>query len=161
MHVSPAKHSYAWLPLESVTTGHTDRRTDAGQSDPYLPLCFAGDTKIMVGICKMCIFHFFLCTEVYKRCIGIKQAQCKAWHYRTWGKIRPCPCDLNQVILLSSSISCEVWTPVYIHILPTRFYRQSAEFDLDLWHHDPKSIGFLFSLSTTYVWCMKVIVQKL
>ena len=30
---------------ESVTTGQTDRLTDAGQSDPYLPLCIAGDTK--------------------------------------------------------------------------------------------------------------------
>ena len=26
--------------------GHTDGQTDAGQSDPYVPLCFAGDTKI-------------------------------------------------------------------------------------------------------------------
>ena len=33
---------------ESVTTGQTDRQTDAGQSDPYVPLCFAGDTKIGV-----------------------------------------------------------------------------------------------------------------
>ena len=48
MHVSPAKHSYA-----SVTDGRTDRRTDRqtdrqtddGQSDPYVSLCFAGDTK--------------------------------------------------------------------------------------------------------------------
>ena len=43
MHVSPAKHSYA-----SVTDGRTDRRTDRrtddGQSDPYVSLCFAGDT---------------------------------------------------------------------------------------------------------------------
>ena len=34
---------------ESVTTGQTDGRTDgqtdAGQNDPYVPLCFAGDTK--------------------------------------------------------------------------------------------------------------------
>ena len=34
---------------ESVTTGQTDRptdgQTDAGQSDPYVPLCFAGDPK--------------------------------------------------------------------------------------------------------------------
>ena len=33
---------------ESVTIGQTDTRThtqtDAGQSDPYVPLCFAGDT---------------------------------------------------------------------------------------------------------------------
>ena len=39
---------------ESVTTRQTDRRTDgqtdgqtdAGQSDPYVPLCFTGNTKI-------------------------------------------------------------------------------------------------------------------
>ena len=34
---------------ESVTTGQTDAltdgQTDAGQSDSYMPLCFAGDTK--------------------------------------------------------------------------------------------------------------------
>ena len=34
---------------ESVTIGQThgrtDGQTDAGQSDPYVPLCFAGDTK--------------------------------------------------------------------------------------------------------------------
>ena len=34
---------------ESVTTrqthGQTDGQTDAGQSDPYVPLCFAGNTK--------------------------------------------------------------------------------------------------------------------
>ena len=30
---------------ESVTTGQTHRQTDAGQSDPYVLLCFAGDTK--------------------------------------------------------------------------------------------------------------------
>ena len=39
---------------ESVTTGQTDThtqtdgQTDAGQSDPYVPLCFAGDTKNIV-----------------------------------------------------------------------------------------------------------------
>ena len=31
---------------ESKTTGQTDGQTDAEQSDPYVPLCFAGDTKI-------------------------------------------------------------------------------------------------------------------
>ena len=41
MHVSPAKHSYASV---TVTDGQTDRRTDDGQSDPYVALCFAGDT---------------------------------------------------------------------------------------------------------------------
>ena len=28
------------------TDTQTDGKTDAGQSDPYVPLCFAGDTKI-------------------------------------------------------------------------------------------------------------------
>ena len=45
MHVSPAKHSFG-----SVTDGRTDRQTDRqtddGQSDPYVSICFAGDTKI-------------------------------------------------------------------------------------------------------------------
>ena len=31
---------------ESVTTG----QTDAGQSDPYVPLCFAGNTKISLKV---------------------------------------------------------------------------------------------------------------
>ena len=47
MHVSPAKHSYAWLPRKSdyPTDRNIHRQTDAGQSDPYVPLCFACDTK--------------------------------------------------------------------------------------------------------------------
>ena len=34
---------------ESVTTRQMDRQTDAGHSDPYVLLCFAGDTK---SVCK-------------------------------------------------------------------------------------------------------------
>ena len=52
MHMSPAKHTVAMRDYqESVTTGQTDTagrtdgQTDAGQSDPYVPLCFPGDTK--------------------------------------------------------------------------------------------------------------------
>ena len=51
MHVSPVKHSYivcvttkkVWLP-DRQTHRRTDGQTDAGQSDPYVPLCFVGDT---------------------------------------------------------------------------------------------------------------------
>ena len=52
MHVSPAKHSYAWLSrkCDYRTDRRTHTQTDAGQSDPYVPLCFAGDTKIGVSI---------------------------------------------------------------------------------------------------------------
>ena len=32
-----------WLPNRQ-----TDGQTDAGQSDPYVPLCFAGDTKMQL-----------------------------------------------------------------------------------------------------------------
>ena len=47
MHVSPAKHSYAWLSrkCDYRTDRRTHTQTDAGQSDPYVPLCFADDTK--------------------------------------------------------------------------------------------------------------------
>ena len=41
MHVLPAKHSYV-----SATDGQTDGRTDNGQSDPYVWLCYTGDTKM-------------------------------------------------------------------------------------------------------------------
>ena len=44
MHVSPAKHSYASV-TDRQTDGRTDGQTDDGQSDPYVSLCFAGDTK--------------------------------------------------------------------------------------------------------------------
>ena len=30
---------------DGQTAGETDRQTDARQSDPYVPLCFTGDTK--------------------------------------------------------------------------------------------------------------------
>ena len=52
MHMSPAKHSYVWLPrkcdyrTDTPTDWQTDRQTDTGQSDPYVPLCFAGNTKM-------------------------------------------------------------------------------------------------------------------
>ena len=59
MHVSRAKHSYAWLPrkcdyrTDTHTHTQTDRQTDARQSDPFVPLCFAGDTKIEECMCHL------------------------------------------------------------------------------------------------------------
>ena len=45
MHVSPAKHSFGKCDRKVwQTDGQTDRQTD-GQSDPYVSLCYAGDTK--------------------------------------------------------------------------------------------------------------------
>ena len=46
---------------ESVTTGQTDgrtyRQTDAGQSDPYVPLCLTGDT---INCENSALFLFFI-----------------------------------------------------------------------------------------------------
>ena len=37
---------------DGQTDGRTDRRTDDGQSDPYVSLCFAGDTKTPISPVK-------------------------------------------------------------------------------------------------------------
>ena len=42
MHILPVKHSHVWLPRKVWLP---DRQTDAGQSDPHVPLCLAGNTK--------------------------------------------------------------------------------------------------------------------
>ena len=47
MRVSPAKHSFGKFDIR--TDRQTDRRTDDGQSDPYVSLCFTGDTKIVAA----------------------------------------------------------------------------------------------------------------
>ena len=66
MHVLPAKQSYAWLPnkcdyqTDRQTDTHTDIWTDAGQSDPYVPLCFTGNTKMQLPVTlttPMCLCH--------------------------------------------------------------------------------------------------------
>ena len=51
--MSPAKHSYAWQPgrCDYRTDARTHRQTHGGQSDPYVPLCFAGDTKRKIIFC--------------------------------------------------------------------------------------------------------------
>ena len=58
MHVSPAKHSYAWLSrkCDYRTDRHTHTQTYTGQSDPYVPLCFAGDTKTVIVIQRIRLF---------------------------------------------------------------------------------------------------------
>ena len=47
------------------------------------------------------------------------------------------------------------WWKTVVCIVPTMFYTQSAKVDLDLEPHNPKSIGILFSSSTTYLWSLK------
>ena len=57
MHVSPANYSY---PLLSRKCDYqADRRTDRpGQCDPYMPLCFAGDTKRVFELFNSTISKF-------------------------------------------------------------------------------------------------------
>ena len=73
MHVSPAKHSYAWLPrkCDYRTDGRTDGQTDTGQSDPYVPLCFAGDTKTYFGH-SCCVPNWCSHSVVFNLCLFIK-----------------------------------------------------------------------------------------
>ena len=40
-----AMHDYQESVTIEQTNRQTDGETDAGQSEPYVPLCFAGDTK--------------------------------------------------------------------------------------------------------------------
>ena len=73
MHVSPAKHSYTWLTRkcdyrtdrhrERQTDRQTDGQTDARQSDPYVLLCFPGDT-IKHGVNLEISMDFEACWEV-------------------------------------------------------------------------------------------------
>ena len=49
---------------ESVTTGQTHTQTDAEQSDPYVPLCLAGDTKtVTVKLPSIQIIRIHLITN--------------------------------------------------------------------------------------------------
>ena len=71
MHISPANNSYAWLPrkCDYRTDRHTHTRKDAGQSYPYVPLCFTGDTKMTCRVSKCLVmpqFHrrFLFITEL-------------------------------------------------------------------------------------------------
>ena len=49
-------------------------------------------------------------------------------------------------------------TKTAVCIVPTMFYTQSTNIDLALWPRDAKSIGFLLSSSTTYMWRLIVTV---
>ena len=124
MHVSPAKHSYGWLPrkCDYWTDTQTDGQTDAGQKDPYVLLCFAGDTKscdiphlfftslqpllLLSPFLFLCFFfgklffNFFLVLLIYnKRCQIENDKLSLRWHW--W------PNTLYQIKLFSSEFFCE------------------------------------------------------
>ena len=86
--------------------------------------------------------------------------ECQSWPWplTPWHKINRVP----SIIIHNSHAKFESdWAKTVVCIMPTRSYTHSAEVDLNLWLRDPKSIGFLLSSSTTYMWSLKLIGQKL
>ena len=93
MHVSPAKHSYAWLSrkCDYRTDRHTHAQTDAGQSDPYVPLCFAGDTIKWSRYWSTCTFVHIINFDEYTYWPG---------YSRRWRKLLSLLPGPQQVLLL-------------------------------------------------------------
>ena len=86
--------------------------------------------------------------------------ECQSWPWplTLWPKINRVP----SLIIHNLHVKFENdWAKTAVCIVSTRSYTQSAKVDFDLWPHDSKSIGFLLSSSTTYMWSLKVIGQKL
>ena len=93
-----------------------------------------GKTSYMVII--FTILHLFQMCKIWKwlgKNCGLYRAHkvlytgCRRWHW---------PCDLKLIGFLLSSATCEVWTWLgkkLACIVPTKFYTQSAKFDLDFW----------------------------
>ena len=78
-------------------------------------------------------------------------------HKVLFTKCQSWPWPLTPIIYNLHVKSESDWAKTIVCIVSTRSYIQSAKDDLDLWPHDPKSIGFLLSSSTTYMWSLKVI----
>ena len=82
--------------------------------------------------------------------------QCQSWPWSMtqWPKINRVP----PLIIHNLHVKSESdWAKTIVCIVSKRSYTKSAKDDLDLWPHDLKSIGFLLSSSTTYMWTLKVI----
>ena len=92
--------------------------------------------------------------------LSCHQVKCDGWPWplTLWPKINRVP----PLIIHNLHVKFESdWAKTVVAIVSTRSYTLSATVDLDLWPLDPKSIGFLLSSSTTYMWRLKVIGQKL
>ena len=82
--------------------------------------------------------------------------QCQSWPWpmTPWPKFNRIP----PLIIHNLHVKFESdWAKTIVCIVSTRSYTQRTKDDLDLWPHDPKSIQFLLSSSTTYMWSLKVI----
>ena len=79
---------------------------------------------------------------------------CLSW-FQPWVDLATKHCLLVWTMSTSTSASLSTRAPQGGH--PLVIWNKVK---LDIWPHDPKSIGFLLSLCTTYVWSLQVIQAK-
>ena len=100
--------------------------------------------------CKCSLYH------VHK--VFYTECQCWPWPLTQRPKINRVP----PLIIHNLHVKSESdWAKTVVGIVSIRSYTQSAKVDFDLWSRDSKSIGSVLSYSTTYMWSLKVIGQKL
>ena len=122
MHVSPAKHSYVWLPKKcdyrTDTDRRTDGRTDAGQSDPYVPLCFAGDTKSNKIVTAFQEMHVLPVVHSYGMCDYQESLTTRQTDGQTPDKVIPmCHYALQATQKPYSPLQCTCIKHFHLHIL--------------------------------------------
>ena len=115
---------------------------------PHHPQLTCEDWKWLGYNCSLYHVHTILYT-VY---------QCGPWPLTPWPKINRVPPLIIHNLHMKSESD---WAKTGVGIVSTRSYTQSAKVDIDLWYCDLKLIGSLLSSSTTYMWSLKVIGQKL
>ena len=99
--------------------------------------------------------------SLYMYCMQkVLYTECQSWPWplTPWPQIKRVPPLIMKNLYLKFESD---WAKSLVCIVPTSFYWTSVKFDLDLWPREPKSIGFLLSSGTTYMWSLKVIGQKL
>ena len=104
---------------ESVTIGQTHRRTDrhthtqtdAGQSDPYVPLCFAGDTKIQykdMFLKYLWIYFENILINEYKSVMNLSKHDIPAYVLgRTHGRLTSLVSNVKWKLLVVACVPCE------------------------------------------------------
>ena len=116
------------------------------------------------------LFRFWGDASVWNVNAGLRP-QCKTSHASNGGSERVCILwpTLYQPICKYGYIIRIDYTFTLIAIIPILdnakrgilSQGEGSKVDVDLWPSDPKSIEFLPSSSTTYMWSLKVIGQKL
>ena len=150
IHVSPAKHNYARLPRNCEY--RTDRRTVAGQSDPYVPLCFQATQNffffwvaaLVENQHKMHNYREFTCKRAVLLIPNVKSVV--VLHARTFGE----------------SFCCKYFSfYCFLFCFSASFHANKGKFDLFLkihvylhpWFHYGKLPIILYSLLVLCNYC--------